>query len=194
MPWEKRFDHDEVLDRAMELFWAHGYRGVSMADLVAELGVNRSSLYATYGQKDALFVSALARYDRIHRQEWLAAIESSDDPIEAIRRTFSDVAAASRGDRPLGCLLVNTILELPADEPLVGDLVQDAFAETEGFFARQIDRARVSGALPDATDSATLASALMALLLGIRVLSRAQRPTDAIDPILTQVDALLHSA
>ena len=49
MPWEKRFDEDEVLDAAMTLFWERGFRGVSMADLVSELGVNRSSLYDTFG-------------------------------------------------------------------------------------------------------------------------------------------------
>ena len=70
MPWEKSFDEDAVLGRAMEAFWARGYAGTSMRDLVARMGVGRASIYATYGNKRSLFIKALKRYDSRHRRDW----------------------------------------------------------------------------------------------------------------------------
>jgi TetR/AcrR family transcriptional repressor of nem operon len=58
MPWEKQFDVDEVLDRAMQVFWACGYEATSMQQLVERTGINRASLYATYSDKRTLFLAA----------------------------------------------------------------------------------------------------------------------------------------
>ena len=63
MPWEKQFDSDAVLDKAMQAFWARGYEATSMQDLVDCMGINRGSLYATFGDKHSLFIQALRRYD-----------------------------------------------------------------------------------------------------------------------------------
>src|SRR5450432_787578 len=58
----RQFDADEALEKAMHLFWAKGYDGVSIGDLTKVMGVNRPSLYATFGNKEELFKKALARY------------------------------------------------------------------------------------------------------------------------------------
>ena len=57
----KQFDHRTALDQAMELFWARGYHATSIQDLVDHLGVNRQSLYDTFGGKDELFKAVLER-------------------------------------------------------------------------------------------------------------------------------------
>lgn len=191
MPWKKGFDEDAVLDRAMELFWERGYAAVSMNDLVEVLGVSRSSLYATYGQKDDLFLKALARYDHLHREEWLARLDRERAPIESLRQAFIDVAESPDGQRQMGCLLVNTTLEMSSAGSELGDLISEAFDSTETFFVTQIDRAKATGDLPATTDTDALAAGLMAFFLGVRVLSRANRASDGIDPILRQVDSML---
>lgn len=56
MPWEKQFSPDDVLVKAMNAFWARGYESTSMQDLVACMGINRGSLYATFGDKRSLFI------------------------------------------------------------------------------------------------------------------------------------------
>lgn len=194
MPWEKNFDHNSVLDRAMMLFWERGYRGVSMADLVEELGINRSSLYSTFGQKEDLFVQALVRYDTTHRQGWLDDLARRSDPVDSIRQVFAEVAAAPEATRRLGCLLVNTTLEFPAKSPRSAALVRQAFLSTQQFFEEQLLRARQADQLDPAIDVAGLATALLALFLGMRVLARAERPPETIQPILRQVDILLRGA
>lgn len=194
MPWEKKFDEDSVLEAAMRLFWERGYKGVSMTDLVATLGVSRSSLYDTYGQKEDLFRSALIRYDRIHRQEWLAELGNRLDPIDSIRQAFEDVVEAPEEQRRFGCLLVNATLDLPLTEGEFADLVRNAFDATESFFQAQLEQAVVRNELAADTNCAALATSLMAMFLGLRVLTRAQRRVDTIHPILDQVDRMLVSS
>ncbi len=62
MPRVKEFDPDQALDRAMELFWRKGYEATSVQDLVEHMGINRFSLYDTFGSKHELFMAALDRY------------------------------------------------------------------------------------------------------------------------------------
>ncbi|MGD9921955.1 MAG: TetR/AcrR family transcriptional regulator, partial [Pseudorhodoplanes sp.] len=71
MPWEKQFDTDEVLEKAMRAFWDRGYEATSLQDLVDHTGINRGSLYATFGDKHALFIAALRRYDESRRVDTL---------------------------------------------------------------------------------------------------------------------------
>ena len=56
------FDPEQALDRALLIFWRHGYEGVTMADLTEAMGINRTSLYAAFGNKRELFNQALNRY------------------------------------------------------------------------------------------------------------------------------------
>src|SRR3989337_2583926 len=96
MPWDKNFDVRETLEKAMQTFWARGYEATSMQDLVDCTGINRGSLYATYGDKRALFVAALHRYIEWMRDELLADIAARHGPREAIRQSFLVFAAGQR--------------------------------------------------------------------------------------------------
>ena len=80
MPWQKSFDSDAVLQKAMEAFWARGYEATSMQDLVHCMGIGRGSLYATFGDKRTLFIQALRRYDQRHRRDWTARLATGASP------------------------------------------------------------------------------------------------------------------
>ena len=84
MPWEKTFDTDEVLGKAMQAFWARGYEATSIQDLLDTMGLNRGSLYATFGDKRSLFIRALRHYDAVHRRAWVVALAQRGSPREAI--------------------------------------------------------------------------------------------------------------
>ena len=73
MPWEKQFDVDAALDRAMEGFWSRGYAASSTQDLLGRMGINRGSLYDTFGSKRALFLAALRRYEAAYQRPKIAA-------------------------------------------------------------------------------------------------------------------------
>ena len=174
MPWEKQFNKDEALDKAMQAFWMHGYEATSMQDLVDCTGVNRGSLYATYGDKHALFLAALRSYDQ-RRRTMLGELEGRYAPREAIRRLFAgivDEASPSGSNR--GCFMTNTALELAAHDPEVKTLVAAAQEDVEAFFLRMIRRGKAEGAIGAHVKPQETSRALLASLLGVLVLVRSR--------------------
>jgi TetR/AcrR family transcriptional repressor of nem operon len=179
VPAEKRFDIDQTLDTAMKLFWALGYDATSMQALLSEMGINRGSLYATYGDKRTLFIAALRRYDRRRRKQHLDSLEKSYTPKNAIRTLFegwTEIAVSDPGKN--GCFLTNTGLEMAARDGEIGAIVAASQEDTEGFFRRLIEAGQACGEIPVTLDSGRTARALLASLLGLLVLarSRPQRP------------------
>lgn len=180
MPWEKQFNRDNVLDKAMQLFWSRGYSATSMQDLVDAMGINRGSLYATFGDKHALFLAALRMFDEQVRVRLLSNLTAEFSPREAICelfRTFQREAALPNGNR--GCLLTNSALELAAHDPSVAKIVAEAQSQIETFFQSRIEAGREAGEIPPGRPASELSRGLLASLLGLMVLIRS-RP----DPIL----------
>jgi TetR/AcrR family transcriptional repressor of nem operon len=180
MPWEKRFDIDETLEKTMRVFWARGYEATSMQALVQAMGINRGSLYDTFGGKRQLFLAALHRYDERNRRARLEALERGGSPrgaIEALFRGWID-AALEDAERS-GCFLTNTALELAVHDREVGDLVARSQQETESFFMRLVERGQSEGEIPLSVDAPATARALLAALIGLLVLARS-RPDAAL--------------
>lgn len=185
MPWEKQFSVEDVLDKAMQTFWTRGYEATSVQDLVACTGINRGSLYATYGDKRELFLAALRHYDEIMRRAFSAELERRFTPRESIRHLFQafvDQVAVQGQNR--GCFLTNTALELAAHDADVAAIVANAQTEIEAFFSRSITKGQAAGEISPTLDPKTTAQGLLATLLGLVVLSRS-RP----DPTLLQTIA-----
>lgn len=180
MPWEKQFDRDEVLDKAMQAFWSRGFEATSMQDLVDCTGINRGSLYATYGDKRALFLAALRLYDEKKRRTLLADLEARHAPREAIRQLFlAFLAQTSERGGNRGCFLTNTALELAAHDSEVRRVVARAQAQIEAFFARTIRKGKAQGEIAAHVRAAESARGLLASLIGLVVLIRS-RPERAL--------------
>src|ERR1700680_977386 len=124
----KQFDRNEVLDRAMAVFWQNGYQATSIQDLVDATGVNRGSLYTTFGDKCGLFLAVLDHYaERIARP--LMAGLDDPDPRRAIERMFESIIRRNSDPAwPRGCLDPNTSLECPG----AGDIIGRKIAERVG--------------------------------------------------------------
>ncbi|MDH3293861.1 MAG: TetR/AcrR family transcriptional regulator, partial [Acidimicrobiia bacterium] len=109
MPRTKSFDVDEVLERAVDLFWVNGFAATSMEDLVQRLGINRGSLYGTFGSKEELYQRVLNRYlDR--SVDWLQQLMSDRD--RPLRQRVGDLLMSSTvSENHRGCLMVNSAAE-----------------------------------------------------------------------------------
>jgi TetR/AcrR family transcriptional repressor of nem operon len=180
MPWEKQFDVNEVLDKAMRVFWSRGYEATSLQDLVDRTGINRGSLYSTYRDKHTLFLAALRMYAETIHHKRLTDLESKYGPRETIRRSFlafTSQASERGGNR--GCFLTNTALELAAHDREAGKIVAEAQKKTEEFFARMIKKGKEEGEVAPHVKPAETARALLASLIGLSVLSRS-RPEPAL--------------
>lgn len=198
MTGQRQHDRIEFIDRAMHAFWAKGYEGTSMADLVAATGVNRGSIYAGFSGKRDVFIAALAHYDDIHRRRFLDRLSAGRDPLEAIRAAFRAAAgidgtaedgAEAAPPPAAGCLLVNTAIELAPHDAEVAALVAASLAEVERFFRDRLDAAAAEGSRPAGDDGA--AAALLALFLGLRVLARSGAAPGTRAAIVARAGAML---
>ncbi len=192
MPWEKSYDETEVLERAMQAFWARGFEATSMSDLVAATGINRGSIYAAYTNKRSLFMRVLRHYDRVYRADHLERIAMRHAPKDAIVAAFDGAARnTGRDGVPGGCLLVNTALELSPHDPEVRDFVDACLREVEDFFRSRIEAAQRDGTIRASIAPRDTAQALLGLFLGLRVLTRSKPRASVIDAITSQARAML---
>ncbi len=173
MPRLKEFDEAEVLDQALELFRARGFKHTSFADLVAELGVSRQSLYDTYGDKQTLYHTALKRYlagglDLIRRK--------LDDPApirELLAGLFACLLDGQCANGSPGCLMVNSMVELSPHDAEIRALAQEHARAIEGLFSSRLSAAQRAGDLAKSKDPVALARFLYHTMLGLAVATRA---------------------
>ena len=192
MPRRKRFDTDDVLMKAMDLFWRQGYQATSMEDLAKVMGLSRASIYNEFPSKHALFVRALRHYDKVWRENWLADLTKSSSPREAILDVFEAAidACLADGSRD-GCLLINTALELSPYDPEVADIVAHASTEMEAFFRTSVERGKALGEIRDTVAEERTASALLGLFIGLRVLVRSRPEEPLLRSIMQQAEDLV---
>ncbi|MFF5081283.1 TetR/AcrR family transcriptional regulator [Actinoplanes sp. NPDC000266] len=160
------FDADEALDRAIEVFWEHGYEGASLTDLTTAMGINRPSMYAAYGNKEELFRRAVARYaehDMAYARQALAE-PTAYKVIEKFLRANAD--ALTRADRPAGCLSIQGGLAGGSDNGEVAQFLATSRMGGERALAERLARAVEEGDLPAGTDPAALARYVMTVSEG----------------------------
>lgn len=192
MPWEKKYDESDVLDRAVGAFWEHGFEATSISTLVKATGLNRGSLYAAFGDKRGLFLRALDHYDQTRKQMFLKALLADQAPREAIRTLFRSVAEGSLEDKDRrGCLLVNTALELAPYDAEIERIVAERLGEVEAFLLDRLQAAQAAGTVRPDLDAENAARLLLSLFIGLRVITRSYPRAKMVGAILGQVDAIL---
>ena len=192
MPWEKQFDVDAALTRAMEAFWSNGYEATSTQDLLGHMGINRGSLYDTFGSKRRLFLDALRHYQATYQGPKIAAAARGRTPRETIGVLFDSLVSEALGDTDrCGCLLVNTALELAPHDEEIAEIVADGLRGIETFFRDTIERGRETGDIPERIDAVEVSRALLGLMIGMRVLARSRPDESLLESIAAQAKALL---
>ena len=174
MPWEKSFDTDEVLDNAMSVFWAKGYKVTSMSDLIEATGVNKGSLYNAFGSKKALFREAFLKYDREQRQARLKNLtqnHSSDRRLLKLCLIFLSIKASKMKTRKAVYLSIQLSIYLIMTR-ILRSAVLKGMTDYEVFFKDQLTQAKRRGDVKDALDVSRTAKGLLALVVGLRVLAR----------------------
>lgn len=172
MPRTKEFDEAEVLDQALELFRARGFKHTSFSDLTGELGVSRQSLYDTYGDKQTLYQTALKRYlDR--SLDGMRRKLEGDAPVRDIIGKLFEGIIAGTCDKGSGCLMVNSMVELSPHDADTRAMAQVHAREIEGLLASRLSRAQREGDLGKDKDPVALARFFYHTLLGLGVASRA---------------------
>ena len=191
MPWEKQFKRSDALERALRVFWKKGYEKSSLSVLLKGMGVQKGSFYATFGSKHKLFVEALALYIQ-QRFESFQALKSGQAPLEALRRHLDDVLRESTGpDRFLGCFMVNCATELAPVDREVRDIVTATLRAHAKFYESLLDEAKAQRTVRRSLDTQSTASALLGLVIAMRVCARGGASADALRAFSQQANALI---
>lgn len=175
----KAFDEETVLEKAVNLFWCRGYEATSIQDLVDGLGINRASLYDTYGDKHELYVKALERYRDAEQTGLCHHLEQSKPAIDLLREMFTGGIQSSLADPDhKGCFMVNSAIELAAHDETIGRIVADNQRTFEARLQQVIERGQQEGSINRMHSAASLATFLFNTYTGIKVLART-RPKPA---------------
>lgn len=145
MAGRKQFDVDTALDAAMVQFWRAGYADTSLDDLSRVTGLNRSSIYSSFGGKDELFLRCLDRYAARSGEAYDAALSGAAvEPVAAVRAFFDvTLARIADPDLPDGCLIAQTTMVTPVLSPAVAAHARQAL----GFQRRRLRAALMAGGL-----------------------------------------------
>jgi AcrR family transcriptional regulator len=180
----RTFDIDQALDRALEQFWQKGYEGTSLSDLTQAMGINRPSLYATFGNKEALFRKVLDRYAERPAAYVHEALEEPTARAAVERLLSSAVESLTDPCHPKGCLLVQGALSCgEAADPIRWELAQRRTA-TETAIRWRLERARSDGDLPPGIDPADLARYVATVVHGIAVQAAGGATRDELRPVV----------
>ena len=162
----RAFDEETVLDRAIQVFWQHGYEGASLSALTSAMGINRPSLYATFGCKERLFELAFARYHDTQVAEARAALDrpTAYEAIEALLRSSADGLTAA--GHPPGCFSIQGGLACSPENARIAETLAAGRAATEAALEERLSRAAAEGDLPGGLDARALARFVQALSEG----------------------------
>lgn len=165
----RAFDIDQALDRAVELFWRKGYEGTSLSDLTKAMGINRPSLYAAFGDKQALFSKVIDRYTNGSADFTLKALQAPKAREVAERLLFGAAEKMCGGDHPAGCLLVQGALAAGNEATSVRRELAARRDQARTLLQQRLQRAKKEGDLPPNAEPAALARYLITVLNGMAV-------------------------
>ncbi|WP_294288402.1 TetR/AcrR family transcriptional regulator [uncultured Sphingomonas sp.] len=165
----REFCTDRALAAALGVFWSKGYEAASMADLTEAMGITKPSLYAAFGNKEALFTKALDLYEAEKMAYIRAALEQPTARAVAEHILRGAVEAQTSCDGPKGCMGVISATACGAEAESIRAEVIKRRCSSQAAIVERFDQARRDGDLPDHIDVAGLTNYLFALLQGMAV-------------------------
>jgi TetR/AcrR family transcriptional repressor of nem operon len=182
----REFDIEKALERAMRTFWAKGYESTSVDDLCAAMGLGRSSLYAAFGDKQAIYARALERYQKTAVMRIGTVLSSASSVKEGITafvmRVVEDIAA---GPGRRGCFIGNCAAELTRDDRSSARRVRESLAGIENVFREALLRGQANGELDRSANVDALARFLTAGIQGLRLVGKANPDRKSLQDVAT---------
>ncbi len=180
----REFDLDDALAAALRVFWRNGYEAASMAELTAAMGITKPSLYAAFGNKEALFHKALDLYEREKLAYMTSALEAPTARGVAERLLRGALAMQMSSCDPKGCLGVISSAACGAEAESIKAEVVKRRASSEAAVIRRFEQAEAAGELPDGMTPPALVRYLFALLSGLALQSGAGATCDELGQLV----------
>ena len=170
----KVFDREAALDKAMTLFWQHGYEATSLSDLVEATGAKAPTLYAEFVNKEGLFRAVLERYITQFADRHEAQLFCEDKTVTAALSDYFAALAScyTNKETPAGCFLVNTSATLAASSREVARMLKSRHAQQEETLRAFLDKRQQRGEIPASKNTEELAQFLSCILRGMSITAR----------------------
>jgi TetR/AcrR family transcriptional repressor of nem operon len=179
------FDREEVLSKAMSVFWEEGYCQTSMAKLVEVTDLKPGSIYAAFKSKEGLFSSSLELYGQRSLEQLKRCLDQGVTPLQGVRLFIQKIAEEITNDgKKRGCFLVNTALEMSPHNEFIRQQVNQQLAAIESIMIDALQSAQDSGELSKRYTPAVLAKHIMVNIWGLRVLGQTNSDKHAINESL----------
>ncbi len=169
----REFDVNEALDAAVKVFWQKGFEGTTYADLVEAIGVERPALYSAFGNKEALFLKALARYDERYLDYMPEALALATAREVATRIIHQAIDLNTRFPEHTGCLGINGALAVSDDAEHVRRALNEYRLAGQERLRQRFTQAKADGDLPEDADPLALAAFVTTVTQGIAVQAKA---------------------
>lgn len=179
----REFDEEKVLDAAMQLFWEKGYEATSLSDLTSRMGIQRPSIYSTFGDKRELFETSLRKYTMARAAEMRTRLAGIASVKEAFRTFFAEIVDEEYNAERLsrGCFCINTMVELAPHDEKFEILTREHQMYLSVIFQENIERGMRSGELNPSLDAKAVAQALIVSLIGLTVFMKSRPNRSFID-------------
>jgi TetR/AcrR family transcriptional repressor of nem operon len=181
----KDFDEQEIIKKAVGLFWQKGYNGTSMQDLIDGLGIGRSSIYHAFGDKHTLYLKALELYQQEGTKR-LVDIINAGPTIQIAVRNLMKMGSSDRVlcGIPEGCFKVNAGVEVAVDDEKILQLLREDDIIIENALYSAIKQQQDSGKLSPVKDPRALARFICNTIAGIRVYAKTNKDEGFFDDII----------
>ncbi|WP_088342574.1 MULTISPECIES: TetR/AcrR family transcriptional regulator [Rhodomicrobium] len=182
----REFDVERALDAAMCVFWRKGFEGASYADLTEATGVERPALYSAFGNKEALFRRALARYDERYLGYIPEALRLPTSRQVVAHILYNAADLNTRYPDHKGCLGINGALAVSDDAEPVRQALIDFRAAGQALLRDRFERAKAEGDLPETANPDTLAAFVLAITHGMAVQAKAGFSREKLEAVAEQ--------
>lgn len=165
----REFDYKHALHQALKIFWQKGYEGASMPDLTRAMGINKPSLYGTFGNKEQLFLKVVALYQQQSAAYFYQALNQQTAYEVAKRILFDAAAEFCKNELPRGCLIVQSALVCSESaEPVKNELIRRR-NDAQQQLVQRFEQAKVKGDLAPNANPSAMAGFLFSVLQGMSV-------------------------
>lgn len=122
----KLYDKDEVLQKALELFWDKGYHATSLSDLEAAMGINKFGIYDTFGSKRGLMLAAADRFFQVYQVPAYASLDP-EHPVRSILAFFDRALGIGSQTGHNGCFLLSLGIEFNHSDPDIQKRIEASY-------------------------------------------------------------------
>lgn len=185
------FNRNEVLLKALDLFWEKGFARTSMTELLNHMGIQRQSFYNTFGNKEEVFIEALRYYGKNHIDKITVIMGQDQHPIDNIKELFVLLKEAGKRKKQCGCLVVNSMSEFGDSKDAVGELIKKIVYGSYDIFLNAFTQAIENKYIAPNKNPKVLATAFLAMLHGQTMLRKVGFNEEVLNEILEATEELL---